>query len=73
MTVLSRHVRERIHDRRISLIEVLVVAGVQVDFAAGFDSDCAVSIQLDLVLPLIAIGKHVRPEQKHGIVEAGLG
>jgi hypothetical protein len=44
----------------ISQAEIVVVAGAQLDLAAGFDCQCAVAVQLEFVDPIVAIRKLLR-------------
>jgi hypothetical protein len=44
-----RHRRQRFHDAGIAAIEIVIVAGAELQFAAGFDGEDAISIELNSV------------------------
>src|SRR6266404_140980 len=54
---VDRKFVERLRDLRESFVEVLVVTRVQNYFAADFDADGAVAIQLNFVSPIGALGQ----------------
>ena len=52
---------------------MLVVAGSEVDVAAGSECDRSITVELDLVLPARTLGQPIRSEQKHRLDEMRFG
>ena len=53
------------HNAGIAFSEVLVVAGPEPDLAAALDRQRPIAVGLDLILPAVALGQLVGPQQEH--------
>src|SRR5262249_62031253 len=61
---------ERLHDLRISGVEVVVVPRSQMNDAMAFERDGSISVQLELVEPLFAGRERIGSKQQHRLDEA---
>jgi hypothetical protein len=64
---------ESLHDTGIPAVEVVVVPGAELDFAADLDCPSAVAIKLELMQSIRALGQPLRAEQKQRLDERGFG
>jgi hypothetical protein len=56
----------------VSGIEVIVVAGTELNFAAALDGQSTVPIEFDFVAPLVVGGQSIRAQEQHRIDELRL-
>jgi hypothetical protein len=64
-----RHVGERIHDARVSDVEVVVVPRSQVNGPIALERNRAIAVELQLVQPSRIIGQRIRLQQQHRLDE----